>query len=91
MLYDRIVAACRAWEDAPETLAFVHDTFWAARAECLPKYLRLEDMPGDPGVAPVKQNHYRETGEVIVLGHDYPKYWSTFDDDVKTLALGVFR
>ena len=35
---------------------------WAARREALPEYLRLEDNPDDPGVAPAKQNQYLETG-----------------------------
>jgi hypothetical protein len=91
MLYDRIKSAVVAWPDDPLTAALIEDTFWRARAECLPRYLRLEDVPGDPGLSPVKQNHYRETGEVIVLGHEYPIYWSSFDQAVADGELGTFR
>jgi hypothetical protein len=58
------------------------DVLWDARWRALPTYLRLEDCPTDPGAVPVKQNHYRETGEVIVLGHEWPELWSTFDQAV---------
>lgn len=85
MLHDRIVAAQSAFPE--EDLS----PFWDARRACLPSYLRLEDMPGDPGLDPVKQNHYRLTGEVIVLGRDYPKYWSSFDAAVDAGELGTFR
>ena len=40
---------------------------WEARAEALPSHLRLECNPNDPGLSPAKQNHYRETGEPIML------------------------
>lgn len=46
---------------------------WDIRRESLPAPLRLEDNPGDPGLSPVKQNWYRETGEVHYLH-------MTFDD-----------
>jgi hypothetical protein len=85
MLYNRILAAQAAFPEANL------DVFWEARAACLPAYLRLEDMPGDPGLAPVKQNHYRETGEVIVLGREYDRYWSSFDAAVDAGELGTFR
>lgn len=58
------------------------DALWDARWRALPTYLRLEDCPTDPGAVPVKQNHYRETGEVIVLGHEWPELWSAFDQAV---------
>lgn len=49
------------------------DLLWDIRRQTLPEHLRLEDNPGDPGLVAVKQNWYRETGEVHYL-HD------TFDD-----------
>lgn len=55
---------------------------WEARAAALPDWARLECTPGDPGLKPAKQNHYRETGEVIMMGHVWPKYWSSFDEEV---------
>ncbi len=87
MLYDRIRAAEKAWPD--EDL----DVFWEARADRLPTYLRLEDTPGDPGCVPAKQNHYRETGEVIVMGRNprFARYHSSFDADVESGQLGTYR
>lgn len=40
---------------------------WNIRKETLPAALRLEDNPYDPGLAAVKQNWFRETGEVHYL------------------------
>ena len=87
MLHDRIRAAEAEW---PE-LDF--DIFWEAREACLPAPLRLEMTPGDPGVSPRKQNHYRETGETVVMGRDpeFERYHSTFDQDVADMKLGRFR
>lgn len=48
------------------------DALWTIRAETLPAALRLEDNPGDPGLAPVKQNWFRETGEVHYLHMTFP-------------------
>jgi hypothetical protein len=48
------------------------DALWTIRAETLPPYLRLEDNPGDPGMVAVKQNWFRETGEVHYLHHLFP-------------------
>jgi hypothetical protein len=45
---------------------------WDIRKDVLPDYLRLEDNPLDPGLSPVKQNHFRETGEFLFLHHDWP-------------------
>lgn len=42
---------------------------WGIRRDTLPAYLRLEDNPNDPGLVPAKQNHFRETGEIILLHH----------------------
>lgn len=41
--------------------------FWEARKWALPKRLRLEDNPLDRGLCKEKQNHYRLTGEVIMM------------------------
>lgn len=43
------------------------DLFWNMRKATQPQALLLECNPADPGVKPVKQNHYRETGEVIMM------------------------
>lgn len=51
---------------------------WDARRDTLPAPLRLEDNPNDPGCVPVKQNWYRETGEVIAMDHDWPCFTNGF-------------
>lgn len=55
------------------------DVLWDIRKRTLPDYLRLEDNPRDPGLSPIKQNLFRERGEVPVIGHDFPDMWSEFD------------
>lgn len=81
MLYDRLKASEAKYPGAPT------DVFWQIRRHWLPKHLRLEDNPGDPGCVAVKQNWYRNTGQVPVMGHDDPVFWSDFDD---TVAMGGF-
>lgn len=46
---------------------------WETRQRDLPEYLRLEDCPNDPGLAPIKQNHYLEYGCPVMLHHDWPE------------------
>lgn len=84
MLYGRIKAAEQAWPG--EDL----DVFWEARADRLPRPLRLEDNPLDPGVHPIKQNHYLHTGEPVVMYAGSPRE-SGFDRDVRVGAYGRFR
>lgn len=85
MLYDRIRAYEAKWPEA-EPLT---DLFWQARREHLPHYLRLEDNPTDPGCTAEKQNWYRTTGEVPVLGHEDPVFWSGFDEGVRQGLFGL--
>lgn len=85
MLHDRIKAAEKAFPE--EEL----DVFWEARDTCLPAHLRLEDQPGDPGLDPVKQNHYRLTGEVVMMDVEFPQYANAFNDAVRAGTLGTFR
>lgn len=47
------------------------DLLWEARKNHLPDYLRLEDCPNDPGLVSVKQNHFRETGEIHSMHRDW--------------------
>lgn len=77
MLHDRIKQTQQRWPG--ENL----DIFWQARRDCVPWYLRQEDVPGDPGLASVKQNHFRLTGEMVVLGREDPTFTNAFD-------LGIF-
>ena len=54
-----------------------------ARARHLPKYLRLEDNPADPGMAPEKQNHYLNTGEVIMMHREWPDMDNAFNQKIE--------
>jgi hypothetical protein len=86
MLHERI-----RWAEARHGLRF--GVLWDARKAALPDYLRLEDTTGDPGLCGVKQNHYNETGEVILLGHEpeWKDMWSAFDTGVADRRYGVCR
>lgn len=72
MLHDRIKAAETAWPKVD------FNDFWLARKECLPQGLRMEHIPGDPGCVPIKQNHYRLTGQVIMMDLDWPCFANDF-------------
>ena len=69
MLYDRIQAAESRWLGDIDL-----EIFWDARRACLPANLRLEDNPSDVGVKPRKQNHYLNTGQVIMMERDWPEF-----------------
>lgn len=77
MAYDRIKRAESLWGNE-------FDVLWEARYQDLPDWARLEVQPFDPGLSPVKQNHYLTTGETVMMGHWKPEYWSEFDDKVAT-------
>jgi hypothetical protein len=81
MLFQRIKKAeSLGWED--QSIDF--DLFWEARRDCLPKYLRLEDNINDPtfkkgNLHPEKQNHYRLTGQVIMMNKEFPCFENDFN------------
>lgn len=76
MLHDRIRQTHERWpRDGIEI-------FWHARRDSVPWYLRQESVPRDPGLAPAKQNHYRLTGQVPVLGREDPRFTSDFDLEI---------
>jgi len=56
------------------------DLFWEMRKDCLPRYLRIEDNPKDIGINPIKQNHYRNTGQVIMMHHEYDCFKNDYND-----------
>lgn len=60
--------------------------FWNARKENLPEHLLLECVESDPGLCPEKQNHYRDTGQVIMMD----KMWSCFENDFNIGGLKNF-
>ncbi len=72
MFHDRIVYATKKWRDPK-----LFDIFWECRKASLPKHLLLECNPKDLGVNTIKQNHYRNTGQVIMMDKD----WGCFTND----------
>lgn len=80
MMYNRI-------KKAEARFGRTLDLLWDARKRHLPPYLRLEDNPHDPGLAPEKQNWYLKTGEPVMLSWEYPDMESEFD---ATLAADGF-
>lgn len=70
MLHDRIRRAEEKWPEEDFSL------FWMARAT-LPSHLLLEKNIGDYGVRKEKQNHFRLTGQVIMMDED----WECFRND----------
>lgn len=67
MMYQRI-------KKAEARFGRTFDLLWEARRHHLPPYLRLEDQPHDPGMVPLKQNWYLETGEVHYLHTISPRF-----------------
>jgi hypothetical protein len=76
MLYGRIKKNEENWPE--EDLS----VFWEARKACLPAHLRLEDNPEDLGLHAIKQNHYLQTGEVIMMNREYPQYANGYNEAV---------
>lgn len=63
---------------------------WKIRQDTLPVELRLEDQPYDPGLVPVKQNWYRETGEMHYLHQVFPDMDpSGFEQKVAAGGFGI--
>lgn len=62
MMYQRIAKA-------EARMGLDLQVLWDIRRNTLPQWARLEDNPFDPGLAPIKQNWYRETGEIHYLHH----------------------
>lgn len=73
MLHDRIKWMESRWPEEDFSI------FWNARRENLPKYLRLEDNPLDPGVSKEKQNFYLNTGKPVMMSRDFPEFANDFD------------
>lgn len=81
MLYNRLVSAENRWGQR-------FGLIWDARRAALPPRLRLEDRPYDPGVHPVKQNWYRQTGQVIAMEADWPDMPDGFEAHVRDQTYG---
>lgn len=82
MAFDRLLWAEERW--GPR-----FDVLWNARERDLPDYLRLECDSRDPGCVPVKQDHYRLTGEPIMMHHDYPDMRNHFNAAVDRSDFGT--
>lgn len=82
MMYQRI-------KKAEARFGRTFDLLWDTRRRDLPQHLRLEDNGFDPGLAPVKQNHYLETGQVIMMEREYPDMQSDFRHAVETGLYGI--
>jgi Alpha-glutamyl/putrescinyl thymine pyrophosphorylase clade 2 len=81
MLYDRLKSA-----ESRHGKRF--DVIWESRYD-LPYRLRMEHNLNDPGCVPVKQNHFLETGEPVMLGYWYDDIGpSTYD---LKAASGAYR
>lgn len=78
MMRDRILYAEKEWGNE-------FDLFWKMRKDCLPDYLLLEEMLTDPGICPEKQNHYRSTGQVIMMDKDWDCFANDFNNKVDNL------
>jgi hypothetical protein len=81
MLYNRLVTAENRWGHRFGIL-------WEARRAALPARLRLEDQPYDPGLSPVKQNWYLQTGQVINMTEDWPCFRNDFEKAVQSKEFG---
>ncbi|MES2287292.1 MAG: hypothetical protein V4547_16490 [Bacteroidota bacterium] len=75
MFHDRIKYAEKQWGKKL-------DLFWEARSETLPINLLLEHNPADGGVCKEKQNHFRNTGQVIMMDLDYDCFKNDYNEKV---------
>lgn len=81
MLYNRLVSAENRWGKR-------FGIIWDARRAALPDRLRLECSPYDPGLAPVKQNWYLQTGQVINMTEEWPCFQNDFEKKVAAQEFG---
>jgi len=76
MFVDRIRNAEKNWGKEFEL-------FWSYRKQYLPKELRLEDNNWDVGLKSLKQNWFRERGEVIMLDYNWDCFKNIYKDTCK--------
>lgn len=75
MMHDRIKYAESQWGDK-------FSVFWEMREKLLPKHLLLEYNPSDCGLKPDKQNHFRTTGQVIMMDEEWECFRNDFNERV---------
>ena len=78
MFHDRIKLAEAKWEGKED-----FSMFWDARKQYLPSCLRIEDCPRDVGVKSIKQNHYRNTGQPVMMDSVWPCFENSYNDATK--------
>lgn len=74
MMYNRIKYAEQEWGNE-------FDHFWRMRLDSLPKYLRLENNSWDDGLSKRKQNHYLETGQVIMMDDEWNCFQNSYREE----------
>lgn len=74
MMHDRIRYAQSQWGDK-------FQIFWDMRKQVLPEHLRLQDNPKDPGLNKIKQNHYRLSGQVIMMDKQFECFSNQFNKE----------
>lgn len=81
MMYQRIKNTEEVWGNTQD-----FSVFWEMREKCLPERLLLEKNPRDPthnrskSLSKEKQNHYRLTGQPIMMSQDFPEFRNDFED-----------
>jgi hypothetical protein len=80
MFHDRIKYAESQWGNQ-------FDIFWQMRDECLPDDLLLEKNPCDVGVTKIKQNHYRLTGQPVMMDTMFNCFKNEYNDLVRSTQL----
>jgi hypothetical protein len=58
------------------------DIICQMRKDCYPKELTFEDNPKDVGVTEMKQDHYRNTGQVIMMDKEWDCFKNNYNDYV---------
>lgn len=56
------------------------EIFWEFRRKTLPDNLRIELNSRDVGIKPDKQNHFRNTGQVIMMNKEWDCFSNTYND-----------
>jgi hypothetical protein len=74
MMYDRIKIAEYNW-------GCELGIFWDSRRKYLPEFLRCEDNPSKLKMCKQKQNHYRLTGEPIMMEKEFEYYKNNFNKE----------
>lgn len=83
MMYDRIKTAEKRFREQD------FKVFWDCREACLPEWI-LREKSGDMGVCSEKQNHFRDTGEIVMMEHMFPLFKSSYTGETNINQLKLF-